>query len=315
MKLLADKDERFKGLFRKIAIFVSLAMVGLALNLIYSGIKKGFFTPQSSIHFIAQSGQDIKEGMPVKLSGFKIGTVKSIALNNMAQAQVEMAIDNQYLPLLNADAVVSLKKEGIIGDSILEARRGTEEKKPLQPGDKIRFERTGGLEQIAQDLRDRLFPALDEINKLLHDANDPQGDVRQTMKNLREFSSEMRGTQARLDRLMQQAELGMTTDVRPALHNMRQSAEHIGAMVDKLDQETPLLLNKINTTLDNLQRSTQTIDAAVTQTAPQLPGLVGESRSLVGDTRNILDAASSSWPLNKMIPPPDKGLLKMDSHD
>ncbi len=308
MKLLADKDERFKGLIQKIALFVLLAALGLLLNFAFTGIKKGFFTPQSSVHFVAHSGQDIKEGMPVKLSGFKIGSVKNIALDKMAEAQVEMAIDNQYLSLLNEDAVVSLKKEGVIGDSILEARRGTEGGKPLQAGGKIRFERAGGLEQIAQDLRDRLFPALDEVNKLLRDANDPQGDVRQTMKNLRDFSADMRGTQKRIDHILTQVETGMVNDVRPALGSVRQSAASIEAIASKLDKETPMLLNKVSTTLNTLQKTTQTLDAAVSQAAPQMSGVVN-------DTRNIIDAASSSWPLKNMIPPTEKGTIKMDSHD
>lgn len=308
MKLLADKDERFKGLINKIAIFVLLAAFGLLLNFAFTGIKKGFFTAQSAVHFVAHSGQDIKEGMPVKLSGFKIGSVKNISLDQTAQAQVEMAIDNQYLPLLNEDAVVFLTKEGVIGDSILEARRGTEGKKQLMAGDKVRFERAGGLDQIAQDLRDRLLPALDEINKLLRDANDPKGDVRQTMNNLRAFSSAMRGTQARIDRVLAQVEIGVANDVRPALSAVRQSAASIEAIVGKLDKETPVLLNKVATTLDTLQKTSQTLDAAISQAAPQISGTVG-------DTRKIIDAASSTWPLKNMIPQPEEGVIKMDSHD
>jgi len=35
----------------------------------------------------------------------------------------------------------------------------------------------------------------------------------------------------------------------------------------------------------------------------------------VSDTRNIMDAASTSWPLNSMLQAPEQGLVKMDSHD
>src|SRR5512139_1341385 len=167
MKLLADKDERFKGLFVKVSIFVLLAIIGVSLNLLFSGIKKGFFTPKSAIYFVASTGQDIKVGMPVKLSGFKIGSVSKLELDNKAHAQVEMMIEDRYLSLLKEDAEVSLMKEGVIGDSILEAKRGSENKPQLKAGATIEFERGGGLDQIAQDLRDRLYPALDEINKLL----------------------------------------------------------------------------------------------------------------------------------------------------
>lgn len=315
MKLLADKDERFKGLFVKVSVFVLLAIIGVSLNLLFSGIKKGFFTPKSAIYFVASTGQDIKVGMPVKLSGFKIGSVSKLELDNKAHAQVEMMIEDRYLSLLKEDAEVSLMKEGVIGDSILEAKRGSENKPQLKAGATIEFERGGGLEQIAQDLRDRLYPALDEINTLLKDANDPKGDVRQTLSNLRQFSAEMRGTRARIDHLLEQVDEGIDKDVRPALHSVKQSAEGAEAMIDKLNQAMPGLIRKTDASLDNLQQTSATIKAAVDSSAPQLSGFLGETRGLVSDTRNIMDSASTSWPLKNMMQPPEQGLVRMDSHD
>ncbi len=315
MTLLADRDERFKGLFVKVAIFVLLAVTGVVINLLFTGIKQGLFSPKSSIYFVADSGQDIKEGMSVKLSGFKIGSVKNIALDDMAQARVEMVIENQYFGLLDEDTMVSLKKEGVIGDGILEARRGTKGGGHLAAGTTIRFERGGGFEQIAQDLRDRLFPALDEINKLLHDANDPQGDARQMLKNLREFSGELRGTRARIDRVLGQVDAGIVQDVRPLLRSVRQSAENTETMIGKLDKEFPLMVNKVDATLDNLRQVSETLKSAVDNAAPQIPALLGESRGIVNDTRNITGSLSTSWPLKNIMPPPEQGMLKMDSHD
>lgn len=315
MKLLADKDERFRGLFVKVAIFVLLAVIGISLNLLFAGIKKGFFTPKSSIYFITDTGQDIKVGMPVKLSGFKIGTVSKLELDDKAQAQAEMRIENRYLALLKEDAVVSLKKEGVIGDGILEASRGSEDKKTLKAGATIQFERGGGLEQIANDLRDRLYPALDEINKLLKDVNDPKGDVRQTLGNLRQFSAEMKGTRARIDHLLGQVDESVVNEVRPALQSVKQSAKNAEEMVGKLNQELPGMIRKVDASLENMRKSSETIKSAIDNSAPQLTGFVGETRGLVSDTRNIMDAASTSWPLKNMIQVPEQGLVKMDSHD
>lgn len=315
MKLLADKDERFKGLFVKISIFLLLAVIGVSLNLLFSGIKKGFFTPKSALYFVAGSGQDIKVGMPVKLSGFKIGAVSKLELDDKAQARVEMMIEDRYLSLLKKDAVVSLKKEGVIGDSILEAKRGSEGVPQLKAGATIEFERGGGLDQIAQDLRDRLYPALDEINKLLKDANDPHGDVRQTLSNLRQFSAEMRGTRARIDHLLDQVDEGVVNDVRPALRSAKRSAEGAEAMIGKLNQALPGLIQKTDASLENLRQTSETIKSVTESSAPQLSGFLGETRGLVSDTRNIMDSASTSWPLKNMIPPPEQGLVGMDSHD
>jgi phospholipid/cholesterol/gamma-HCH transport system substrate-binding protein len=315
MKLLADRDERFKGLFAKVGIFILLAVAVVAFNLFFTGVKKGLFNPKSAIYFLVDSAEDIKEGMPVKLSGFKIGSVKNIALDSVAHAKVEMSIDNQYLSLLNDDAMVSLKKEGVIGDSILEAKRGTEGKGQLSAGAIIRFERGGGLEQIAQDMRDRLVPAMDEVNKLLRSTNDPHGDIRQTLKNVREFTGELRDTRAKIDRTLDQVHEGIDKDVRPMLHSIHLATEHAESMTGKLDKEFPVMIDKVDATLDNIHHTTETLKSAVDNAAPQLTGVIGESRSLISGTRNIEDSLSASWPLKNIMQQPEQGLLKMDSHD
>lgn len=315
MKLLADKDERFKGLFVKVSILVLIAVVGVMINLIISVIKKGFFTPKTAIYFVAGSGQDIKVGMPVKLSGFKIGAVSKLDLDDKAQAQVELMIENRYLALLNEDAVVSMKKEGVIGDSILEARRGSEGKPHIKENAKIIFEPGSGLEQIANDLRDKLYPALDQINQLLKDANDPKGDVRQTLAHIRQFTEELHATHERINHILSEVDAGIVKDVRPALSSAKKSAEGVESMILKLDHALPDLIGKTEASLENVRKTTETIKFTIDKSAPHLSGLMGETRGLVGDTRNIMDSASTSWPLKNIMPPPEHGLVKMDSHD
>ncbi|MDD5328667.1 MAG: MlaD family protein [Sulfuricella sp.] len=315
MTLLADKDERFKNLFGKVALFVLLAVLGIALSFMWTGIKKGLLTPKSSVYFVADSGQDIKKGMPVKLRGFKIGTVSDVSMDKEGQVRVEMRIEDKYMPLLREDAVANLEKEGLIGDSILDIDSGTPGKKPLKADGKLQFERGSGMEQIAEEVRDRLLPALDEMHKLLRDVNDPQGDVRQTVKNLREFSAAMRGTGARIDRLLDHVDQTTTNELQPLLRSVRRSAANTETMTEQMNRDLPGMMQKADASLENLRQTSETFKSAIRQSAPQLPGLLGESRELVGGTRDIVDAATASWPLKTIMPQPEQGLVRMDSHD
>ncbi|BBI98922.1 mce related protein [Ferrigenium kumadai] len=306
MTLLADKDKRFKNLFGRAAIFLVLAVSGIALTFVMAGVKKGVFTPKSSVYFVADSGQDLSEGMPVKLSGFKVGTVKDLSLDEVGRVQVEAAIEQKYLPLIKEDAVARLTKGGLIGgDVILEISRGSERKNALAPGGTIRFERTGGVEDVALELRDRLLPILGDLHQML---NDPEGDVRQTLKNLREFSVEVRATRNRLDSLLEQADAGVTGEVVPMLRSLRQTSMRAESMATQLEQSLPVLVRKADDTLDNLKQTSETIRSAVEQSAPELPGLIGE-------THDIVEGVSTSWPVKNMMPVPESGPVKMDSHD
>lgn len=319
MTLLADKDERFKNLFGKAAIFVLLAVLGIGATLLWTGIKKGAFTAKSPIYFVADSGQGLNEGMPVKYSGFKIGKLNTLTLDEQGQVQVEVGIESKYLKLLREDAVISLTKEGVIGDGVLELSRGTESKPVLATGGTVHFERANGLEQAVIEVKNRILPILDDLHQTLHD---PQGDVRQTLKNLREFSSEIRGTREKIDRVLGKADANLSNDVGPLLSSLRVSATNAESLSAKLDHDLPAMLKKADDTIENLRSTSRSVNDAVQKTVPQMPGMVGEARDtlgktreMVGDSQELMDSLSTHWPLKNIVPPADTTPVKMDSHD
>jgi phospholipid/cholesterol/gamma-HCH transport system substrate-binding protein len=317
--LLEDKDERFKNLFGKAVIFVLLAIVGIGVVFVWTGINKDAFTAKSPVFFVADSGQDLSEGMPVKFSGFKIGKLNSLALDERGQVQVEVRIDRKYLKLIGQDAVMSLKKEGVIGDGILEISRGTEGQPALAPGGKVRFERASGLEQAVVEVKNRVMPILDDLHQTLLD---PNGDVRQTLKNLRELSASMRDTQHRLDSVLGRLDTNLKDDVGPLLHSLRISAANAETMTTRLDHDLPALLDKANSSMESLTLTSAVIKDAVERSAPQLPEIIvevrdtmGKTRELVGATQEVVDSLRKSWPLKGVVPEPETGPVRMDSHD
>ncbi len=312
MTLLDDKDERFKNLFGKAAVFILLAALGMGLAFVWTGIKKGEFSAKSPIYFVADSGQDLSVGMPVKFSGFKIGKLDTLALDEQGRVQVKVDIESKYLRLIRQDAVMSLKKEGVIGDGVLEISRGTEDKPALASGGKVRFERASGLEQAVIDVKNRIMPILDDLHHTLHD---PDGDVRQILKNLREFSAEMRGTRERLDRVLGRVDTDLNHEVEPLLQSLRKSAANAETLSGKLDYDLPVMLKKADATMESLRQAGETINAAVQRAAPQLPVVMGKTRKLIGDTQEAVDSLSTHWPLKSDAPAADTGPIKMDSHD
>jgi phospholipid/cholesterol/gamma-HCH transport system substrate-binding protein len=317
--LLADKDERFKNLFGKTAVFTLLAAIGIGLAFLWAGEKKDAFTAKSPIYFVADSGEDLSIGIPVKFSGFKIGKLNTLTLDEHGLVQVEVSIETKYLKLIRQDAVMSLKKEGVIGDGVLEISRGSEDKPILADGNKVRFERASGLEQTVADIKDRILPILDDVHHTLHD---PNGDVRQTLQNLREFSAEMRDTRERMDRVLNSVDANLNNEVTPLLHSLRLSAENAETMSTKLNQELPALLNKADGSMENLRMTSEIIKNTVQRSAPQLPAILGETREtldmtrgVIGDTQEVIDSLSTHWPLKGVVPVPETGPVKMDSHD
>ena len=257
--------------------------------------------------------------MPVKYSGFKIGKLNTLTLDEQGRVQVEVGIESKYLKLIREDAVIRLIKEGVIGDGVLELSRGTEEKPELVAGGKVRFERDNGLEQAVIEVKNRIMPILDDLHQTLHD---PQSDMRQTLKNLREFSVEMRGTRERIDHVLGSVDTNLNNEVGPLLHSLRQSAGNAETLSAKLEQDLPSLLKKADDSMENLRQTTTLVKDAVQKSASQVPGMLGEAREtlgktreVVGDTQEVIESLSTHWPLKNVVPPAETSPVKMDSHD
>lgn len=212
-----------------------------------------------------------------------------------------------------------LKKEGVIGDGVLEISQGLKNPPALAAGGKIRFERTSGLEQAVVDVKDRIIPILDDLHQTLHD---PNGDVHQTLKNLRELSTELRGTREKIDHVLTNIDTNLNNGVEPLLRSLKLSAANAENVTTRLDRELPVLLNKADGSMESLRLSTELIKDAVQRSAPQLPGLMGEAREtlgktreMIGDTQEVVDSLSTSWPLKSVVPAHETGPVRMDSHD
>src|SRR5208283_2460249 len=120
---------------------------------------------KTSIYFIADSGYDINEGQAVKLSGFKIGKVRNITLEENAKVKVELSINRRYMKWVKIDSSAKLYREGVIGDSIIVIKAGSENSKEAVGSVMLPFTREKGIGEIAGELKDEITPALKDLKE------------------------------------------------------------------------------------------------------------------------------------------------------
>ncbi len=73
--------------------------------------------------------------MPVKLSGFRIGRIHKIALDDQAKVIVRLKIDRKYSKWIRADSVATFRQEGLVGDRIIDVSVGTPDRPALADDD------------------------------------------------------------------------------------------------------------------------------------------------------------------------------------
>ena len=171
MAILHDEDTRFKGLEKKIGFFVIVAFLGIVLTIIAVGIQQDLFSPKTRLFIITDSGQDISEGMAVKLRGFNIGKVEKLELTDDARVKVTLSILRSHMQWVKGDSKARLLKEGVIGANIIEITLGSEKEKPLEHNALIAFERERGLGQVVDQLYAEVIPLIDDLKRVARRAD------------------------------------------------------------------------------------------------------------------------------------------------
>jgi phospholipid/cholesterol/gamma-HCH transport system substrate-binding protein len=171
MAILHDEDVRFKGLEKKIGLFVIAALLGIVLTIIAVGIQHDVFSPKTHLLFVTDSGQDISEGMEVKLRGFNIGKVERLELTDDARVKVTLSILRSYMKWVKTDSKARLIKEGVIGANVIEITPGSDKEISLEQNAQLDFERERGLGQVVDNLYAEVIPLIDDLKRVVHRAD------------------------------------------------------------------------------------------------------------------------------------------------
>ncbi len=268
-------DPRFRGLERKVGIFMFIAIAFLLVIVFFMGMEKGLFAKEYNLYITVDSGAGFIEGMPIKLSGFKIGKVKSLKLTNDAKVRVVLNINKEYQKWIRSDSAAKLVKENVIGDSMLEISVGSGEKPMLVENNELTYEKVAGVDEFTQSIQ----PLLEETTKTLQYINDPKGDIKKTLSNVERLSEHLLETENNLNELL------LTSN--NTLNKLDMIASKSVGVVDDTKKISSVLAAKDN----------------------ELKLMIEDTEEVLSDTREIIKGLKETWPVNTLIRPKNENEL------
>jgi len=102
----------------KVGLFIVITSVLIIVSVGYLAYSKGFFTREYIFTLSSKTGEDISEGMPVLFSGFKIGRVETVELNDQGLLLIKIRVPEQHAKWIRSNSTFSLYKP-LIGSSRL----------------------------------------------------------------------------------------------------------------------------------------------------------------------------------------------------
>jgi phospholipid/cholesterol/gamma-HCH transport system substrate-binding protein len=302
MSILIEQDSEVALLQRGTRRFLAVGLLATVLIVSAILLRQGLFRQTAELGFVTDSAQDINKGQSVKIAGFRVGSVQTVTLRADGQVEVKLDIDADYMRFVTRDAVIELRKEGLVGSAILEILPGVDKTRLAANEAKLAFTRADGLTSMATSLRDKILPVLADIKVITGSLADPNKGLPATLAQVRE-------TTASLNTLLQNGNqkvdhLGQAAT--KVLGKAEQDLVQLDRTLDSVNKQLPALLEKSQRIVDHVEKITADAESTV-------PPLLHDGGAVAADVREIVTGAKTAWPIKNLIDAPQPQKLKADS--
>lgn len=219
----------------------------------------------SPVDFLTNDATGLTPGLPVRLSGYRIGSIDRVELQRNAKVRVSLRIQPTYRPLLGPRSRVRLDQEGLVGSTYL---------------------------SVTADPRGKA-----NGNTPLELSYDPPVDLKGVLLGLAQ-------SRIPLNRLLDRTATLTETSLPRTISQVQQTMEATSSLSRTLERQSVLTATQARATMrtyqelgeegrQNLNGSRQELESLV----PELRGTLKDVRGTAQTSQRLLDRLSGSWVL------------------
>ncbi len=145
--------KRFEGARLGIFVFLGTALLILAVFMI--GNRESLFISTYTVKAYFKKVEGLKNGAPVRLSGYDIGSVSNLVLKSdtSGQVEVEMRIEERVKHFIRLDSEASIETEGLVGKKIVSLSPGSTDLEIVQDGGIIKSKDPVNVAEIIEEVQ------------------------------------------------------------------------------------------------------------------------------------------------------------------
>ncbi len=145
--------KNFEGARLGIFVFLGTALIIVAVFMI--GNRESLFISTYTVKTYFTKVEGLKNGAPVRLSGYDIGSVSNLVLKSdtSGQVEVEMRIEERVKHFIRLDSEASIETEGLVGKKIVSISPGTTELAIVQEGGVIKSKDPVNVAEIIEEVQ------------------------------------------------------------------------------------------------------------------------------------------------------------------
>ncbi|KAF0159165.1 MAG: hypothetical protein FD159_635 [Syntrophaceae bacterium] len=267
----------------KVGLFIGCTAIIIVLALLYLAAGKGVFENMHAFTLSSKSGDGFTEGMPVVFSGFNIGKVQSLELNDKGVVLIKIKIPDRHVKWIRSDSAFILYRP-LIGSARIVVNTTNLNNPPLD-------EKKIPEVIIVNDINDaiaRIEPALervtqiaDNVERLTSNLSDPKGDLHRILSNAGKITTNLASKKSLVEMVVSDEE-----SVK-ALNESLKKLKDITTTVDRI-------LTKVDKMADKTDSEIYGKDGALPQVNVILKDIVGKLQKLDKTIDNINKISSDT---------------------
>jgi phospholipid/cholesterol/gamma-HCH transport system substrate-binding protein len=302
MSLLTQLDADARAIRRTTRRFLVVAIL-LAVTLAGAiFVRQGLLRQTVGYSFIAPGAQDISKGQPVRIAGFRVGSVSEVSLRDDGAVAVAIEVDAGYMRFVTHDARVELRKDGLVGAASLEIIPGADKTRLAPAQARLAFSRADGLGALANQVREEFVPILKDIKVITGALADPENGLPGTLARLRASSEAINVLLANGNRQVE----GIGAGAVRVLGKAEEDLTQLGRTLEATNQRLPTMLERAGQVIDHVEKITAEAETSV-------PPVLRDGGAVAADVREIVGGAKQAWPIRNFVDPPGPAKLKADS--
>lgn len=261
----------------KVGIFLTTVFIVTVILTAFVAYRKGVFEEYSLVKIISSSGQQISKQMPVMFSGFEIGKITNIDLNDKAEVVLTAEIPKKHMKWINNSTEFTLEKP-LIGSAKIVVKTPNLGALPLEGFKKIKV--IDGIDETIS----KTVNVIEEVDKILSKITPVVEKTEGVVANIETITTDMKEKESLM---------AMVTGKNSSGDNLNKTIENL--------HNTTISLNKMLTNIDGSIYGEKGIIADIKQLFLQLNEIlmninkvsqeVVSSSEDLNSTRNEIDLA------------------------
>ena len=252
-----------------VGVFVITLFIVVVTFLYFLLEQKGTFDKRYSFYLNTPSASSFHVGMPLKFSGFDIGVIDKISLNNNGTVDMIFSVSEENRKWISQGTSLMLIKP-LLGSPHIEVLSALG-KAPLRAGSTIKLE----LSDDINGMISKLEPAVDKITNILTNIEtltttlaNKDSDFTKTLHNIEVFTAKLASSDSLLTSIT--GDKASTKNLITSLNKTKQIMQEIHKLSKQLTQTTSKLDEKI---IDPTSTTIKDVDAIMLDIKQKLDAL------------------------------------------